>query len=342
MNTRLIEHSLKGAYPPVTMIRGAICALLLAAVGCASSQSRMMINVPLADLRAKPQTTAQAGVHDPDEETQLLYGERVRVLKRQNGWARIEAIEQQEFSHANRWQGYPGWVPESALLPWDQLIDPTMVITAKWAQAWDDPYLTRPAPWRFPLGTRLRATDYAGQRWKAELRDGGTVWLRFQDARSFEELATLSPADRRQAVIRNAALFVGDPYYWGGRSPAGGLTPKGSDAAVTGIDCSGLVNLAYRSAGVDIPRDAHEQFLRAKSISALQPADLVFLSERSNPKRIVHVMLYAGEGEIIEGPGTGLTVRRIALAQRLGRPLDEVSPGAVIEEQTVFFGSYLP
>ena len=306
----------------------AVLVLLLTA-GCASSQSRMMINVPVSDLRAKPQTTAQAGVHDPGEETQLLYGERVRVLKRQDGWARIEAVEQQEFSHANRWQGYPGWVPESALLPWDQWMEPTIVITAKWAQTWHDPHLMRSAPWRLALGTRVKATDFAGHRWQAELLNGQTVWLRYQDARSFEELAALPPAEQRQQVVRNAALLVGDPYYWGGRSPGG-------------VDCSGLVNLAYRSAGVNVPRDAHEQFLRATSISTLQPADLVFLSERSNPKRIVHVMLYAGEGEVIEGPGTGSAVRRIALAQRLGRPMDQLSPGAVIDEQTVTFGSYLP
>ena len=61
------------------------------------------------------------------------------------------------------------------------------------------------------------------------------------------------------------------------------------------MDCSGLVNLAYRAAGLDIPRDAHEQFLRAKPVNALQPGDLIFLSERQNPKRIVHVMLYEGD-----------------------------------------------
>lgn len=306
----------------------AVLVLLLTA-GCASPHTRMMINVPVSDLRAAPNTAAQAGVQDPGEETQLLYGERVQMVKRQEGWAQIEAMEQQEFSHAQRWQGYPGWVPESVLLPWDQWLEPTIVITAKWAQTWQDPHLMRAAPWRFALGTRLKATDFAGQRWQAELLNGQMVWLRFQDARSFEELAALSPANRRQAIIRQAALFVGDPYYWGGRSPSG-------------VDCSGLVNLAYRGAGLNIPRDAHEQFLRAHPVAALQPADLIFLSEPSNPARIVHVMLYAGEGEIIEGPGTGLTVRRIALTQRLGRSTEQLAPGGIIDGQTVTFGSYLP
>ena len=61
-----------------------------------------------------------------------------------------------------------------------------------------------------------------------------------------------------------------------------------------------------------------------------------------NPSKIVHVMLYAGDGEVIEGPGTGLSVRRLALAERLGRPLGELSPGMTIEDQTISFGSYLP
>jgi len=289
----------------------------------------MCVSVPLADLRAQPQTAAQAGVHDPQEETQLLYGERVRVITRLKGWARVEAVEQPEFTHARRWQGYPGWIPDSLLVPWDQLKDPTIIITTAWAKAWHDPYLMRPAPWRFPLGARLRATDIAGERWKVELHNDETVWLRFQDARSLEDLAALSPAQRRQIILRSAALLIGNPYYWGRRSPAG-------------VDCSGLVNLAYRSAGVEIPRDAHEQFLRAKRVTALQTGDLVFLSEHSDPTRIVHVMLYAGEGDVIEGPGTGLVVRRIALAQRLGQPVEQLSSGAVVDGQTVFFGSYLP
>lgn len=306
----------------------AVCSLLLT-VGCASSKSLMTINVPVADLRAHPNTTAQAGVHDQGEETQLLYGEQVRVLKRREGWAGVEAIEQPEFSHAQRWQGYPGWIPDTVLIPWAQWSQPSIVITAKWAQTWYDPHLMRASPWRFALGTRLKATDFAGQRWQAELLNGQMVWLRYQDARSLEELTAFTPVEQRTHVVRNAALLIGDPYYWGGRSPSG-------------VDCSGLVNLAYRGVGIAIPRDAHEQFLRARPVTTLQPADLVFLSERSNPARIVHVMLYAGEGEIIEGPGTGSAVRRIALAQRLGRSMDQLSSGLVVDEQTVSFGSYLP
>ena len=308
--------------------------------GCAAPHATMVVNMPVTDLRAAPRTSAQPSVHDPLEETQLLYGEEVRVLNVEDGWSQIQAVEQAEFTHANRWQGYPGWVPNTALITPDPFWAPTMVVVEKWAPTWEDSYRLRPAPWRFPLGTRLRAVDMGGQVWKVELLDGRTVWMERRAGRAWEELQALPAAEKRKSVLRAAELFLGDAYYWGGRSPMN--TRYRHIADVTGVDCSGLVNLAYRAAGVDIPRDAHEQFLRSARTTTLQPADLIFLSEQDHPARIVHVMLYAGHGELIEGPGTGQAVRRIAVAKRLGRPETDLAPGAVVDGQTVWFGAFLP
>lgn len=316
----------------------ASCLMVMTGCSTLSPSHLMAVNVAVCDLRAQPHTSPQHAGHDPLEETQLLYGEPVKLVKTQEGWARIEAIEQQEFTHAERWEGYPGWMPASLLVPWEPLLSPNIVVTETWAQAWEDAYLLQPSSWRFALGTRLRATDMGGHLWKVELLNGSTVWMAHTSARSLEELHALSPLEKRRAILRSAERFLGEAYYWGGRSP------HGSDAAgqVHGVDCSGLVNLAYRSVGIDIPRDAHEQFLRARSVNSPQPGDLIFLSEAGNSTHIVHVMLFAGNGEVIEGPGTGLAVRRISLVQRLGQSLDWLAPGAVVAGQTVYFGSYLP
>ncbi|MBI4341126.1 MAG: C40 family peptidase [Candidatus Omnitrophica bacterium] len=307
-------------------------------MGCASSHSTMVVAVPLADLRAAPHTTVQTGTHDPQQETQLLYGEQVRVVESREGWSRVEALEQAEYSHQGRWQGYPGWVPAQALAPSDAVSTATAVVTSRWARVWADAYRTAPLPMRLPLGTMIRATEMGGQLWRVELVDGGFAWMAYAEARSLQELAVLPPLERRTLVLRIAALFLGDPYVWGGRSPRTDETA----IAASGVDCSGLVNLAYRAAGMAIPRDAHEQSLRAQPVKAPQPGDLIFLSERGNPRHVVHVMLYAGDGDVIEAPGTGQTVRRIPLARRLGQPLDWLAPGSVVDGQTVSFGSYLP
>jgi cell wall-associated NlpC family hydrolase len=299
----------------------------------------MVVAQPVADVRSQPHTVAQPNVHDPLQETQLLYGERVRLVRREDDWAKIEAVEQAEYTHGKTWQSYPGWVRAEALIPWEEEArDPTIVITTKWATLWRTPYKTDTASWRLPLGSQLQGLDLGGVLWQVELLDGSSAWISHEEARSLDELRALPVEVKRQRVLRAAEQFLGDPYYWGGRSPFAG--PSGSD--VTGVDCSALVNLAYRTVGLAIPRDAHEQSLRATPVATLQPADLIFLSEPSNPQRIVHVMLYADGGTVIEGPGTGQHVRRIAVAERLGQPVETLVPGTIVNDQTVSFGAYLP
>ena len=295
----------------------------------------MAVNAPLADVRAQPRTPAQPGIHDPLEETQLLYGERVRVLKTDEGWAQVEAVQQPEYTHHHGWGGYPGWVPADVLVPAEPLPDPNVVVTDKWASSWEDSFGQRSSPWRFPMGTYLRAVDMGGRLWKVELLNGLRAWMPLSSARPLHEVRTLAPMEKRRFILRSAALLIGDPYYWGGRSP---VTPD----YTSGVDCSGLVNLAYRTAGISIPRDAHEQWMRATPVATPQPADLIFLSEQNNPKRIVHVMLYEGDNEILEGPGTGSPVHRTTAQERLGGAMDGLKPGAVVHGQTISFGSYLP
>ncbi len=297
---------------------------------------QMAVMVPLVDLRSQPNTTPDTAAHDPLQETQLLYGERVRLIKQADGWAYVEATEQPEFTHGKRWQGYPGWLPASAIGSDKAFLPPNVVVTEAWAALWQDPTRLTPVEWRLPLGTRVFATDLGGVLWRVELLDGSMVWMRRQDATPLADLAGLSQTQRRERIVRQAGILLGGRYYWGGRSPEA----ASASGQPTGVDCSALVNLAYRAAGMDIPRDAHEQFMRAKPAGTLQPADLIFLSAREDPSRIVHVLLYAGQEEIIEGPGTGLAVRRMALRERFGRPLNELAPGTVIDGQTVSFGTY--
>ena len=136
---------------------------------------------------------------------------------------------------------------------------------------------------------------------------------------------------QRKAIIQTAREFIGTPYYWGGRSF---YDPKANPPPHRGVDCSGLTGLAYQMNGVIIPRDAHEQWMKAREIrrDQLKTADLVFLSDPKDPKKITHVMLYAGDGRLIEGPGTGEKVREIPLEERLKETAG----------RKVSYGTYLP
>lgn len=89
---------------------------------------------------------------------------------------------------------------------------------------------------------------------------------------------------------------LGKPYLWGGTGP-------------DRWDCSGLVQAAFASAGIRLPRTSEQQFA-ATAASGIrydqaQPGDLLF-SEGIPPG---HVRVYIGNGLAIAAPFTGAFVR---------------------------------
>ncbi len=89
--------------------------------------------------------------------------------------------------------------------------------------------------------------------------------------------------------VAEARAYLGAPYEWGG------LTERG-------IDCSGLVHMAYRRLGRLVPRDAHEQEAAGTPLDEgqLVPGDLVCFGPRD---RAHHIALWLGEGRILHATG---------------------------------------
>ena len=102
---------------------------------------------------------------------------------------------------------------------------------------------------------------------------------------------TSTQADR---AVEFAYAQLGKPYVWGATGPAS-------------FDCSGLVQAAWASAGVTIPRTTYEQWAALPHIplADIQPGDLLIYDGEG------HVAMYVGDGEIIDAPETGLDVERI-------------------------------
>lgn len=109
-----------------------------------------------------------------------------------------------------------------------------------------------------------------------------------------------APNSRAAAAISYAYEKLGSPYVWGATGP---------DA----FDCSGLMQAAYRSAGISLPRTTYAQIDAGQPVSRseLRPGDLVFFYSS-----ISHVGLYVGNGQMIHAPNPSAPVR---LA-----PLDEM------------------
>lgn len=111
---------------------------------------------------------------------------------------------------------------------------------------------------------------------------------------------TLSGAVSGSDVVNMAARFQGTPYVWGGTSPQG-------------FDCSGFVQYVFGRLGINLPRTSEQQALVGTSISSVtgaQPGDLLFFAGSDGTSRAPgHVAIYLGNGEMIDAPYTGTTVR---------------------------------
>jgi cell wall-associated NlpC family hydrolase len=88
------------------------------------------------------------------------------------------------------------------------------------------------------------------------------------------------PARADGDPVERARGYLGAPYEWGG------MTERG-------IDCSGLVHMAYRRTGRLVPRDADQQEAGGQEVAAgdLRPGDLVCYDG--------HIAFWLGEGRIL-------------------------------------------
>jgi cell wall-associated NlpC family hydrolase len=118
------------------------------------------------------------------------------------------------------------------------------------------------------------------------------------------------PDSKANIAIRAAMSYIGVPYVWGGASRAG-------------VDCSGLIMLAYEAAGIDFPHYSGSMYQDTERVPLydIQPGDLLFYG----PGGDTHVAMYVGHGEMIEAemPGTVVHIVPIRLGYGfvgLGRP----------------------
>ncbi len=130
--------------------------------------------------------------------------------------------------------------------------------------------------------------------------DDYTAWLAIEDKSKIEQAKTpyqaiaLSRAEiqnRLHKVIAFTLAAMQQPnyYLWGGT-----LGPN--------YDCSGLMQAAFASVGIWLPRDSYQQeaFVETQNFTSLQPGDLIFFGVND---RTTHVGLYLGDGRYIHSSG---------------------------------------
>jgi cell wall-associated NlpC family hydrolase len=100
-------------------------------------------------------------------------------------------------------------------------------------------------------------------------------------------------------AIGAAESKLGKPYVWGATGP-------------NSFDCSGLMQFAFDQAGKDLPRTSAAQSKVGQKVSMddLKPGDLIFLYSP-----VSHVVMYVGNGKVIEAPNSGEDVKYTPLSK---------------------------
>ncbi|MET9489846.1 NlpC/P60 family protein [Nocardia sp. NPDC006630] len=120
--------------------------------------------------------------------------------------------------------------------------------------------------------------------------------------KSYPGTLTAGTTTTAQHAISVALSEVGKPYVYGAEGP-------------NSFDCSGLTQYSAASAGVSIPRTAAEQYQELPKVAPanIRPGDLIFPAAEYNSGSPAHVMLYIGNGQCVEAPHTGASVRVVSL-----------------------------
>lgn len=227
----------------------------------------------ISDLSSIPVRTEPA--EKSEMCTQILLGEHFEVLEELPKWCRIRLWH----------DGYEGW------------IDKKMVTPLKKSEY---TYLsTKPQTITSEIFNVVQQIDH----YRNFLIVAGSTLPHFKlKTSTFSIAGTLFriernisvktvEADMRSKVVNTALKYFNAPYSWGGRTPLG-------------IDCSGLSQIVYKIAGIQIPRDASQQATIGEHFSFLEealPGDLAFFDNEQG--EIIHVGIIWEKNKIIHASG---------------------------------------
>jgi cell wall-associated NlpC family hydrolase len=204
--------------------------------------------------------------HKSEMLSQVLFGEKYRVLDQSGCWLKIETL----------FDNYMGWIDQ------DHLQQTEESVAAK-GQVLNRSLLC-----------------FRNDKTKLVLEAGCEIYNPHFENKTFmvgKDLFTandefnLSFTETTDSFSDTALKFINSPYIWGGRIPSG-------------IDCSGMTQLVYKIHGIAIPRDSWQQAEKGKGIDFIdetQPGDLVFFD--NDRGKITHVGMIFSKGLVIHASG---------------------------------------
>ncbi len=173
--------------------------------------------VPLCDLKNKPNPNAAL-------ETQILYGERVKVIKHFKEWSYCKSLE----------DNYEGWLVTKNL---DKCTNLNYKVLKPISHLYSEPNIKSKIISFLYFNSKINVLSKT-KNWCSILYDKKETFI-FR-----KHIVDINKTYKDW--VRLLVMFENTPYLWGGKS-------------VNGIDCSGLVQLSLNFCGIQFPRNANEQ-----------------------------------------------------------------------------------
>ncbi|MGM0530210.1 MAG: NlpC/P60 family protein [Bacteroidota bacterium] len=218
----------------------------------------------LIPLRAAPENKSEMT-------DQLLFGEAFEILEVNEKWSYIKRLTDE----------YEGWFSSRHFLQCSEDVISRLHASRRYILSRpfnllksDNNQLILPAGSILPFFNRENKTFRVG------------------DQKYFlQETLEKNKQDKRKMIETTAWQFINAPYLWGGKT-------------VFGIDCSGFTQILYRIAGIDIPRDSHQQVNLGETADFTAEAgtgDLAFFGNEEG--RITHTGIILEADQIIHASG---------------------------------------
>ena len=148
-----------------------------------------------------------------------------------------------------------------------------------------------------PAGVQLKQISAGNDTIECALPTGEKIKLPAAVCKS-----SAIPAKRIDRAIAVAEKMLGTSYVWGGKTSRG-------------IDCSGLVQVAFATTGVHLPRDSNQQFLLGQLTATRWHRDrlrrgdtLYFLGTNG---RIRHTAIYLGDDRYLQAEKPAVNIRSL-------------------------------
>lgn len=134
-------------------------------------------------------------------------------------------------------------------------------------------------------GEPIAVDEHRGGWARVRTAYGYPGWIA-EEALSAAPAGAWLPPAREGDPVEEARGYLGAPYLWGGLSELG-------------IDCSGLVHMAWRRLGRLVPRDAWQQAESGRPVDEPRHGDLAVYGA----EEVTHIAFWLGGGRILHAAG---------------------------------------